>query len=106
MAWTYETVIPTPIENTTVERAYSNGVLRRYRITPNEGYVLHDTNYDRHIDIDGDELTEPILGFGRTTVSCAANYDFTANPRQFYAVPENDVPADQIFGGGGNHEVM
>lgn len=32
--------------------------------------------------------------------------DFVANPREFYTVPESSVPADQIFGGGGNnHEI-
>lgn len=88
--WTYEKVTPTPIANTTIERAFADGVHKRYCITPNNGYILHDTDYDRHYDIEGDELTEPILGFGKATVSCAANYDFTANPRQFYAVPEDE----------------
>ena len=94
MAYTYEDVNPTLIENTTMQIRILNGKPRSYLITPNEGYVLHDSNYDTWIDIEGDELTEPILGYRRTTATCALNYDFATNPRGFYAVLEDDVPTD------------
>lgn len=107
--WTYETVTPTPIANVLVERGYSDGVHKIYRLSAIEGYVLHDNGYDMPI-LDEDTLEETgevILGYTAGTVSCWYNYDFAANPREFYAVLETEVPADQIFGGGGNdHEIM
>jgi hypothetical protein len=108
MAITYENVTPTLIENTTMQKSILNGVHKTYLITPISGYVLHDKNYDEEI-IDP-ETYEPIgeikLGYRRTTASCAANYDFLTNPREFYTVLESEVPADQVYGGGNNdHEI-
>lgn len=100
--------ITTLITNTTMEKVYVDGVHTVYYITPISGYVLHDQKRD-WMETDFDTMEETLkLGYTRGTASCAANYDFAANPREFYAVPETDVPADQIFGGGGNndHEVM
>ena len=107
MAWTYDTVTPTPIPNATVERGYSNGVHKIFRITPNEGYVLHDNAGDwTDIDLETGAETER-EAFYRGSCSCGANYDFVANPREFYTVLESGVPADQVFGGVDNdHEVM
>ena len=106
-----ELVTPTLIANTTMYKYInSNGVFSNYRITPNEGYVLHDQKRDWYTEFDefGEPIGTPTLGFTRGTASCEATYDFTANPREFYAVLETNVPADQIFGGGGNndHEIM
>lgn len=105
-----EIVNPTLIPNTTMQKYIDNdGVFRAYYITPNEGYVLHDKSYDEEVI---DEVTlqptgEIKLGYRTSTASCGANYDFVANPREFYTVPITDVPADQIYGGGDNdHEVM
>ena len=104
---TYEDVNPTLIENTTMRKSFLDGVHRTFVITPVDGYVLHDKARD-WTDIDpitGEEVL--YRGYTTGTASCAASYDFTANPREFYAVPESEVPADQIFGGGDNdHEVM
>lgn len=104
---TYEDVIPSLIANTTMRKLLSDGVHRVYYITPVDGYVLHDNAVD-WTDIDpetGEEIT--ITSYYTGTCSCGANYDFTANPREFYAVPADSVPADQIFGGVNNdHEVM
>jgi hypothetical protein len=105
--WTYPDVIPSLIENTTMQMGINeSGAHKTYRITPVPGYVIHDNTRD-YTDLDPETMEEvEKLGFTRGTVSCAANYDFAANPRDFYAVPETDVPADQIFGGGNDHEVM
>lgn len=101
-----QNVIPSLIENTTMQLRVVDGVPKSYWITPVSGYVLHDKAND-YADLDPITMTEiPKLGFARGTVSCGANYDFTENPREFYAVPENSVPADQIFGGGNDPEVM
>ena len=104
---TYEEVNPTLIENTTMRKLLRDGVHQAYYISPAGDYVLHDNALD-WTDIDP-ETGEEVLFRGYTggMASCAANYNFVANPREFYAVPENEVPADQIFGGGdNNHEVM
>ena len=108
MALVFEDVIPSLIPNTTMKKGILDGVHKNYQITPNENYVLHDKNYDEEV-IDPVTLMptgEIKLGFRRTMASCAANYDFVTNPREFYTVLENDVPADQIYGGGNNHEIM
>jgi hypothetical protein len=104
---TREPVTPSPIENATVVKLFSDGVHRRYEITPNDGYALHDQVRD-WTETDPETLEEIVVrGYTTGTASCAASYDFTANPREFYAVPADSVPADQIFGGGDNdHEVM
>lgn len=106
MATVYEP-IETLIENTTMVKGIANGVHMIYRITPVSGYVLHDKARD-WTDVDPYTMEETyVLGFTRGMASCGASYDFAANPREFYAVPEDSVPADQIFGGGGNnHETM
>jgi hypothetical protein len=76
-----------------------DGVHTTYAITAIEGYVLHD-NSGNWFDMEGNECE----AYYRGTVTCPASYDFTANPRKFYAIPENEAPADQIFGGGGNDQ--
>ena len=92
MVITKEDVNPTLIPNTTMQKVFRDGTHTVYYITPNAGYVLHDSAFDFE-DMDGNQF----LGYRTTTASCAANYDFAVNPRQFFAVPENEVPADQIF---------
>ena len=127
MAYTYEDVIPSLIPNTTMYKKLRDGVHTTYAITPIDGYVLHDNRTDIHeeYDLEGNPIGDLVLGFASGTVTCAANYDFTATPTtitlngithnvnkvgayEFYAIPVDDVPADQIFGGVGNndHEVM
>lgn len=109
---TYEDVIPSIIPNTTMIRGLVDGVHRNYRITPNEGYVLHNKFRD-YEDADGNAH----LGYTKITISCAANYDFSPvtvtdeyggtfigyGVNEYAARPESDVPANQIFGVGGNN---
>ena len=110
MPYTREEVIPSLIPNTTMYKNLRDGMQHTtYAIAPVEGYVLHDKNRDWYgfDPITGELNAEPTLGFTTGTTTCPADYDFTVNPREFYAVPEDSVPADQIFGGGGNdHKVM
>lgn len=101
MAWTYEEVNPTLIVNTTMEKGLNDGIHKIYRITPNEGYVMHDKTYDDVVlDEETGDLITVGLGYRRSTASVSANYDFAANPREFYTVLESEVPEDQIHGGG------
>ena len=103
MIITYEDVVPTLIPNTTMRKSFRDGVHKTYVITPIEGYVLHDKAGDYPDPVTG----ENTLAFFVGSCSCAASYDFDVNPREFYAVPADSIPADQIFGGVNNdHEVM
>jgi hypothetical protein len=110
------------IPNTTMRLRVIDGNPRSYWITPNEGYVLHDASYDAvreepTVDPETGEETInyiPVLGYRPTTASCSARYEFTPvemqddegnthtayGSRQFFTRPIEDVPADQIFGGG------
>ena len=106
MTITYQDVTPV-IPNTTMQKTFLDGVERSYLIAPVEGYVLHDKALDwTEIDeFTGEETAKQ--GYTGGTVGCGANYDFTANSREFFTVLETEVPADQIFGVGNNdHEVM
>lgn len=102
MAITRTDIVPTLVENTTMQKVTINGVDKLYEITPVEGYVLHDKRYDMTdivIDENTGEETEVVtLGYRRTTASCTIA-QFEANTYEFYTVPESDVPADSILGG-------
>ena len=91
-----------------------------YDIAPNDGYVLHDRagGWD---DIDPVTL-EPVFyrAYYRGSCGCGPNYDFTPaqitldngttvtayGSREFFAIPESEVPADQVFGVTNDHETM
>lgn len=116
MTITYEDVNPTLIPNTTMQKFVVDGNHRSYYITPVEGYVLHDSSYDAlelvTDEITGEEIEVLKFGYRRTTASCGRTYDFATSTvtdengntftaygtRQFFAVPESDVPADSVFG--------
>lgn len=119
--YTYEDVIPSLIPNTTMQkRINSAGVHTTYVIAPIDGYVLHDQRRDWTATDPEDSSGTLKLGYTGGSATCAAAYDFSTiivtdhngvahtayGERQFFAVPESDVPADQVFGVGTNHEVM
>ena len=111
------------IPNTTMKKFVTNqGVERAYYITPIEGYVLHDTQYDYPI-VDEGTMQEIGTGLGYigAVVSVGINYDFSTHEmldeagntvtaygdRNLYTKLESDVPADSIFGvTEPDHEVM
>jgi hypothetical protein len=119
MAVTYEEMTPI-IPHTTMRKMLNNGVHRTYQIRAEEGYLLHDTQYDfddRVVTVDpetGEEIINyvPKLGYHSGMVSCGYNYDFTPSEmldeagntvtaygsRKFYTKPTTDVPENQIFG--------
>lgn len=108
MAVRYEDFSPSFIANTTMQKVFVNEVHKQYRITPNEGYVLHDKSYDEEVIDPATMLPtgEIKLGYRTYPATCAASYDFVSNTREFYAVPRDSVPADQIYGVGDNdHEI-
>lgn len=117
MAASFEIVTPTIIPNTTMEKGMLNGVHKVYRITPNEGYVLHDKVADEET-LEGGIIRR----YGVGSASCGANYDFTplfvtdehgntftayGAQREFYARLQSEVDGDNIYGvGDNNHEIM
>lgn len=122
--WTYETATDVTIPNMLVEKGFADGVHKIYRIKPIANYVLHDNTLDYDV-LDDMHLTVIGRNFGYSPssvyVTCGANYDFTTHTvtdengntytaygnRDFFAVPESNVPADQIFGvDTPEHEIM
>jgi hypothetical protein len=85
----YEDVIPSLIPNTIMQKCYRDNANFVYYITPRLGYMLHDKLMDfEKVDKDTTMPTGEIeLGFRSSVASCAANYDFFENPREFYVVP-------------------
>ena len=92
MAYTYESM-ETIVPNAVMRKAYNNGVFKTYRIKPDVGYVLHDSNYDSIeevpvLDSEGnqvyDEYEMPVvneitvLGYRPTEGSVGYNYDWTS----------------------------
>lgn len=122
MNYTYEDVIPSLIPNTIMQKKLGDGIHRTYTIKAIDGYVLHDKTRDyEYINPDTDEWI-PKRGYTTAMSTCQAAYAFTPTEitiddgtvvtaygaREYFAIPENDVPADQVFGGGNNnnHEIM
>ena len=105
------------IANATVTEKWRNGVFYGYAIAPNDGYILHDKVRDWE-DIVNFDTMETVLKRGYTTgdATCGASYDFAVTTtidgytaygdREFFARPASEVPGDQIFGVGNDHEVM
>lgn len=128
MAFTYENVNPTLIPNTTMRKRLRDGVDYQYIIKADEGYALHDKRVDS-IDFDenDEEIAISMFKVGETTV--AANYDFDnvtqgtytytdengmsvmlpvlmVGANEFYAVPIDIVPENQLMGDKPEHEIM
>ena len=96
--WTYEDVVPSLIENTIIQKGFGDGVHRIYKIMPMSGYVLHDKGRDwTETDILTGEETF-YRGYTTGATSCPVSYDFANNPREFYVIPKDEVPKNQVFG--------
>ena len=62
-----------------------NGNVLWYRISPNEGYKLHEITLDEIVvDEYGNETGEVKLGFTESYVTAGVDYDFEKNERQIY----------------------
>ena len=124
---TKEDVIPSLIPNTTMKKGFVDGVLKRYEITPINGYVLHNRRDDifENYDDDGNGIGEPtLMYFASGGCTVRYDYDFTSitagtitdvdgneitvnkvGAYEIFAIPQSSVPADQIYGVGDNdHE--
>ena len=90
MIITHKIITPSLVPNATTQLNLRDGLPSSYYIIPNEGYVLHDKERDTP-EYDEEAMSETgniILGYAKKIVSCSVNYDFEANPREFYAVRE------------------
>lgn len=120
--WIFVVSTEHSIPNTIVEDGYMDGKHVMYRITPNDGYVLHDSASDMEgFDPETGDLTgQMVFYYASGGATCGANYDFTpvqvtdengvtftayGAQREFFARPASEVPADQIYGGGNDHSV-
>ena len=99
----YANVESNPIDNTVlIARKDSNtNNINVFRLTPIDGYVLHDKNYDEQVFNEDtfEETDEIILGFRRATAGFSGDYDFDTNPREFYTLHENELPKNAIIYG-------
>lgn len=112
------------IPNTTITPIYNNSnVLTAYRITPNEGYVLHDRVADWYdYDDDGNFIGISKMRYSVGSCSCDKDYDFSTRTvtdengntftaygeREFFARLADDVPENSTYGDvvDNEHEVM
>lgn len=80
--------VKTKIENTIMQkRTNEDGKIINYTILPVDGNLLHEKSRDEIVlDDKGNETGEVIKGYTNGLVTVFANYDFTKNPREIYAV--------------------
>lgn len=80
----------TKIENTVFETREKGGKVISYRISPKEGYKLHEITLDEPIldEETGEETGEVKKGYTTAFVTAGANYDFETNERQIYSIPD------------------
>ena len=78
--------IKTKIEHATFKvRIDADGNILSYRISPNEGYKLHEVTLDEPVvDENGNETGEKKLGFTKSYVTAGVGYDFEKNEREIY----------------------
>ena len=91
------------LPNITVEEVLQDGVLIGHRLTANDGYVIYNTNAN-DVEYDPDTLEEiPVINYFRqATIPVRVPVENWS----WVVVLETTVPADRIFGGGDNQEVM
>lgn len=101
---TYEITTDIVIPNITVEKQFIDGVHKAYRLTANEGYVLHSPSLDVEVeDYETGEIHIEQYYYRQCTIPVVR----PVSTWDWHAVLESSVPADMIFGGGDNdHEVM
>lgn len=78
------------IENTKTEYC---DIDKAYRITPNDGHLLHTKFYDHPVlnEETMEETGETIKGYTDSYIVISSDYDFTANPFDIYAVRKEDA---------------
>lgn len=90
------TQIESIIPNTIMELHESGDF---YKIMPADGYKLHAKGFDIEIHDEAGRFVETQKRYTKVFVTCGVNYDFEANPREFYAVEdctEIDGSAEEV----------
>lgn len=101
---TFENATDIVLDNITVQRKYVDGVHTAYRLTANDGYVLHNPENDI---VDEDMFTGEVTVIRSYYRQATIAARYAPNTWTWEAVLESTVPADQIFGGGdNNHEIV
>ena len=81
------------IKNTVFEaRTDENGEIISYRISPAEGYKLHEISLDEEVfnEESLESTGEFKIGFTKSYITAGANYDFIKNEREIYAQKEDE----------------
>lgn len=91
------------IPNVKIENVLFDGVHRTYRLSPNEGFVLHNKKTDIT-----DENGNVTRRYCSTYTTVNASYNFTTTTvidgytaygvNEYFARPISEVAADQIYG--------
>ena len=116
----YVNITPSYVENTTMRKRVNDttGAIEAVRIKPIDGYVLHlkDLDVPEYDESLMEETGVILRGYSAAERSCGVNYDwenttvidgYTAyGSREFFARPIDELPENQIFGGGSDHAVM
>ena len=81
------------IENTICQAREKGGKVVSYRISPAEGYKLHEITLDEPVvnEETHEETGETKLGFTKSYITAGADYDFEKNERQIYAGREDEL---------------
>ena len=105
MGFTYELATEFNFDNITIERRYYDGVFKGYRVTPNEGYVMYDTN-DETFELDPETGEEIPVTYYYTLAYLPSVYNM--DNFSWAAVLRSSVNENYIYGSGDNsdHEAM
>ena len=94
---TYKNLDNPLIPNTEMKILLIDGTETTYYITAKDGYKLHAKELDE-IGFDEElmkETDEIIPGFTTGIKTCAIDYDFDKNPREFYTEEIQEVKSDE-----------
>lgn len=95
----YENILPTLVENTIMHKILVDDVPKTIRISPTDGFVIHDNRLDDYLIDEETEIpeAEPTAGYKSGSVSVRWDYDFVENQNNIYAISRSSVPEDRIF---------
>ena len=80
------------VNNTICEAREIEGKVMSYRISPTDGYKLHEITLDEIVvnDETGIETGEVRKGFTTSYITAGADYDFVKNEREIYAIKDGE----------------
>ncbi|MBO5370815.1 MAG: hypothetical protein J6B23_09090 [Clostridia bacterium] len=80
-------------ENTKTESCRNDeGLITAYRITPDDGYVIHTKFHNTPVyDENGIDTGEVEIGYTSSYIVILSDYDFESNPFDIYAVRKEET---------------